>query len=194
MGATEATLTESQQARRTRMLEAAEALALDGGWDGVQMREVASRADVALGTLYRYFPSKEHLLVSVMLDEVQHLADRLAVRPPEGEDPVERVVDVLRRANRALQRQPNVTVAMIRALVAGNTEVAPVVAAIREVMRRIIADALGATVPEDDPAGVLAIDLLSDVWLAALVSWISGVQSSEQVISKLEDATPTLLG
>ncbi len=177
------------------MLDAAETLALDGGWDGVQMREVAIRAEVALGTLYRYFPSKEHLLVSVMLLEVEQLADRLAVRPPQGEDPVERVVDVLRRANRALQRQPRVTIAMIRALVAGNTDVAPVVAAIREVMRRIISDSLDAAAP--DPSGaheVVVIDLLSDVWLAALVSWISGVATSAQVISKLEDATAVLLG
>ncbi|MBS1838394.1 MAG: TetR family transcriptional regulator, partial [Actinobacteria bacterium] len=161
----------------------------------VQMREVAIRAEVALGTLYRYFPSKEHLLVSVMLLEVEQLADRLAVRPPQGEDPVERVVDVLRRANRALQRQPRVTIAMIRALVAGNTDVAPVVAAIREVMRRIISDSLDAATP--DPSGaheVVVIDLLSDVWLAALVSWISGVATSAQVISKLEDATAVLLG
>ena len=190
-------LTESQQARRERMLSAAEELALAGGWDGVQMREVATRADVALGTLYRYFPSKEHLLVSVMLGEVEHLADRLAVRPPEGEDPVDRVIDVLRRANRNLQKQPQVTVAMIRALVAGNQDVAPVVAANRVVMRRIIADALGH---DEDAAGdaggrdVLAIDLLSDVWLAALVSWISGVESAATVIRKLEDATRGLLG
>jgi AcrR family transcriptional regulator len=177
------------------MLEATEELALQGGWDGVQMREVAVRAGVALGTLYRYFPSKEHLLVSVMLDEVQQLADRLAVRPPEGDDPVERVVDVLRRANRALNRQPDVTVAMIRALVAGNPDVAPVVADVRKVMRRIISDALGATAPEDaEDSDVLAIDLLSDVWLAALVSWISGVQELPQVIGKLEDATEVLLG
>ncbi|UDY37802.1 TetR family transcriptional regulator [Dermatobacter hominis] len=190
-----ATLTESQQARRTRMLQATEELALQGGWDGVQMREVAMRAGVALGTLYRYFPSKEHLLVSVMLDEVQQLADRLAIRPPEGDDPVERVIDVLRRANRALNRQPDVTVAMIRALVAGNPDVAPVVAGVRKVMRRIISDALGATTSEDAEDGdVLAIDLLSDVWLAALVSWISGVQEPAQVIAKLEDATEVLLG
>ena len=95
------------------MLEVTAELALEGGWDAVQMREVAQRADVALGTLYRYFPSKEYLLVSVMIAEIEGLADRLAVKPPEGDDPVERVVDVLRRANRALQRQPQVTVAMI---------------------------------------------------------------------------------
>lgn len=190
-----ATLTESQQARRTRMLQATEELALQGGWDGVQMREVAMRAGVALGTLYRYFPSKEHLLVSVMLDEVQQLADRLAVRPPEGDDPVQRVIDVLRRANRALNRQPDVTVAMIRALVAGNPDVAPVVAGVRRVMRSIIADALGASTSGDEEDGdVLAIDLLSDVWLAALVSWISGVQEPDQVVAKLESATEVLLG
>lgn len=185
-------LTAAQQDRRRRMLEAAEELALEGGWDGVQMREVATRAGVALGTLYRYFPSKEHLLVSVMLGQVEALAARLAVRPPEGDDPVGRVVEVLRRANRALQRQPQVTVAMIRALVSGNAEIAPVVAANRDVMRRIIADALGAE--PADPEGVLAIDLLSDVWLAVLVSWISGVIPASAVTARLEDAAGLLLG
>lgn len=190
-----ATLTESQQARRGRMLLATEELALAGGWDGVQMREVAQRAEVALGTLYRYFPSKEHLLVSVMLDEVQQLADRLAVRPPRGEDPVARVADVLNRANRALNRQPDVTVAMIRALVAGNPDVAPVVAKVREAMRRIISDALGATLSDPvDDAEVTAIDLLSDVWLASLVSWISGVATADQVVVRMQDATEVLLG
>src|SRR3954468_1409112 len=48
----------SQLARRERILEAAMELAAEGGYDAVQMREVAERADVALGTLYRYFPSR----------------------------------------------------------------------------------------------------------------------------------------
>lgn len=195
-------LTEAQLARRSRMLSAAAELALAGGWDAVQMREVATRSGVALGTLYRYFPSKEHLLVSVMLDDVEQLAERLAVRPPEGDDPVERVIDVLRRANRALQKQPQVTVAMIRAMVAGNTDVAPVVNANREVMRRIISDALGVDGDAGRAGGedgephrdVLAIDLLSDIWLAALVSWISGVEPASSVVRKLEDATRMLLG
>jgi TetR/AcrR family transcriptional regulator, cholesterol catabolism regulator len=198
------TLTQSQQARRDRMLAVTAELALEGGWDAVQMREVAQRADVALGTLYRYFPSKEFLLVSVMISEIQGLADRLAIRPAEGDDPVERVVDVLRRANRALQRQPQVTVAMIRALISGNQEIAPAVRETRSLMRRIISDALGvehpspdgngdARSPDDDPQ-VLTIDLLSDVWLAALVSWITGVEPASSLVPKLSDATRVLLG
>jgi TetR/AcrR family transcriptional regulator, cholesterol catabolism regulator len=192
-----ATLTQSQQARRDRMLAVTAELALEGGWEAVQMREVAQRADVALGTLYRYFPSKEYLLVSVMISEIQGLTDRLAVRPPQGEDPVERVVDVLRRANKALQRQPQVTVAMIRALVSGNEEIAPAVRETRSLMRRIISDALGVDPTEPDGADqqqVHTIDLLSDVWFAALVSWITGVEPAPALVPKLSDATRVILG
>ena len=192
------TLTQSQQERRDRMLEATAELAQQGGWDAVQMREVAQRSDVALGTLYRYFPSKEFLLVSVMLSDIEGLADRLAVRPPEGEDPVERVIDVLRRANRALQREPQVTIAMIRALVSGNQDIAPAVLQTRLMMRRIISDALGAEAGDEDVAEgdglMMSIDLLSDVWMAALVGWSSGVEPPTAVVPKLETATRVLLG
>jgi AcrR family transcriptional regulator len=56
----------AQRERRKRILDATLALASKGGYDAVQMRTVAERADVALGTLYRYFPSKIHLLVSAL--------------------------------------------------------------------------------------------------------------------------------
>ncbi len=56
----------AQRDRRKRILDATIALASKGGFDAVQMRAVAESADVALGTLYRYFPSKIHLLVSAL--------------------------------------------------------------------------------------------------------------------------------
>lgn len=46
------------------------------------MREVAEEAGVALGTLYRYFPSKIHLLVATMQDQLQHMHTTLHKRPP----------------------------------------------------------------------------------------------------------------
>src|SRR5688572_2175977 len=55
--------TTAQAERRKRIIDATIALASKGGYDAVQMRAVAEKADVALGTLYRYFPSKIHLLV-----------------------------------------------------------------------------------------------------------------------------------
>jgi AcrR family transcriptional regulator len=51
------TLPRNQAARRGRVIEAAMALAAEGGYDAVQMRDVASGANVALGTIYRYFTS-----------------------------------------------------------------------------------------------------------------------------------------
>ena len=58
------TLTANQAARRGRVLDAALELAAEGGYDAVQMRDVAARAQVALGTIYRYFSSKDHLLAA----------------------------------------------------------------------------------------------------------------------------------
>ena len=56
----------AQRERRKRILDATISLATSGGFDAVQMRAVAESAEVALGTLYRYFPSKIHLLVSAL--------------------------------------------------------------------------------------------------------------------------------
>ena len=52
----------AQRERRKRILDATLALASKGGYDAVQMRAVAERADVALGTLYRYFPDRKSVV------------------------------------------------------------------------------------------------------------------------------------
>ncbi len=184
-------LTPSQQDRQERMLNVAAKLASDGGFDAVQMRTVAADADVALGTLYRYFPSKEHLLVSAMLRQIGSLSDRLAIKPAAGLDAASRVSDVLRRANSALQRQQNFTIAVVRALASGDENVAPVVREVRELMGTIILDAMGIEHPDERDR--LVAQILQELWLSALVAWISGVEPAPSVTRKLEDAANLLL-
>ncbi len=75
----------AQRDRHRRILDATLALAAKGGYEAVQMRTVAERADVALGTLYRYFPSKIHLLVSALARELERYLERLERRPIPGE-------------------------------------------------------------------------------------------------------------
>lgn len=73
---------EAQRERRKRILDATLAIASKGGYEAVQMRAVAERADVAVGTLYRYFPSKVHLLVSALGREFERIdakTDRAAL-------------------------------------------------------------------------------------------------------------------
>lgn len=71
-----------------RVLEAAHALFAERGPD-VTMEEVARRAGVGVGTVYRRFPSKEHLLAAVChticADTQQHLHQATqAARDPVG--------------------------------------------------------------------------------------------------------------
>ena len=71
------------------------ALGLDGGYEAVQMRDVAARADVAMGTVYRYFTSKDHLLAAALVHWVEQLDARLAqVAGPGRHRRPARVIDV----------------------------------------------------------------------------------------------------
>ena len=84
-------LTQSQAARRQRVLVAALELGADGGYEAVQMRDVAASAEVALGTIYRYFPSKDALLAAAMVEWMEDLERRVSQRAPRGDTTAERV-------------------------------------------------------------------------------------------------------
>ena len=58
-----AELSPEQQERRRRLIDAAFELGAEGGYEAVQMRSVSETANVAMATIYRYFSSKDHLLV-----------------------------------------------------------------------------------------------------------------------------------
>ena len=61
-------LARSQRARRERIVAAVLELAAEGGYDAVQVREVAARAHVALRTIYNYYDSRENLLYEAMME------------------------------------------------------------------------------------------------------------------------------
>src|SRR5712671_6902604 len=130
----------SQLARRERILDAAMALAAEGGWDAVQMREVAERSDVALGTLYRYFPSKVHLLVAALGRTFQTLHDSVGVETAAG-TPQERVYRVVAVMTRYLARHRRLSGAMVRALMTADAESARDVEAVGDQMVSFIASA-----------------------------------------------------
>lgn len=59
---------------RDRLLEAAKASFADAGAE-VSLDEIARRAGVGIGTLYRHFPSRDAMVEAVYRREVEHLAD-----------------------------------------------------------------------------------------------------------------------
>ena len=102
--------------RRRRVIDVAFELGAEGGYDAVQMREVAATANVALATIYRYFSSKDHLLAAAMTEWTSRLRTRVAQSPPKGDTMADQLVDVLHRACKAMERQPKLSMALIRSL------------------------------------------------------------------------------
>src|SRR4029079_9856565 len=100
---------EAQRERRKRILDATMAIASKGGYEAVQMRAVADRADVAVGTLYRYFPSKVHLLVSALAREFERIDAKTDSSALAGSSPYERLNFMVSKLNRAMQRNPLLT-------------------------------------------------------------------------------------
>src|SRR5712692_952709 len=181
----------AQRERRRRILDATLALASKGGYDAVQMREVADRADVALGTLYRYFPSKIHLLVSALAREFERTREKLSRRPIPGDTPAERIIDVLHKVTRNMQREPLLTEAITRAFMFADPSAAAEVNAVAALMEQILTDAMHDGAPTADERAIARV--IGDVWLSNLVAWVTRRASAADVSRQLELATRLLL-
>jgi AcrR family transcriptional regulator len=183
-------LTKSQAARRQRVLVAALQLGADGGYDAVQMRDVAASAEVALGTIYRYFPSKDALLAAAMVEWMEDLERRVTTRAPRGDTTADRVYDVLRRAVATMERQPKLAEAVITALTSDDREAGGASTATTDVMQRVMLRAFPDDTDPDTEAAIAKV--LGHVWFSCLVAWSNGVGDLAWVSAELETATHLL--
>src|SRR4051794_18282812 len=101
---------------RIRILETAIELAEKGGFEGMRLRDVAAHADIALGTLYKRFRSKEEILIAALELEAEKLEKRILSKPIDGSTQSERIVNFFDAASRAIFRKPNLGRAILRAL------------------------------------------------------------------------------
>jgi AcrR family transcriptional regulator len=186
-----------QRERRTRILDATITLASKGGFEAVQMRAVAEQADVALGTLYRYFPSKIHLLVSALAREFERVDAAMAASPVPGDTAADRVVDVLRAMTRGLQDDPHLTEALTRAFMFADRSARHEINHVGTLLARILTRAMRSDVVEpgrDATEEELAIArVIGDVWLASLMAWVTGRSDAEQTQAHLARAVRLVL-
>jgi AcrR family transcriptional regulator len=78
---------------RARILAAASELFAERGFDA-SMPELADRAGVGVGTVYRAFPDKEHLLDAVMAERFRWLAEKIEAAA-QADDPWDAFTDVV---------------------------------------------------------------------------------------------------
>jgi TetR/AcrR family transcriptional regulator, cholesterol catabolism regulator len=181
----------AQRDRRRRILDATLALASKGGYEAVQMRAVAERADVALGTLYRYFPSKIHLLVSALAREFERTQEKLERGPIPGDTAYDRMLYVLSRTTRSMQREPLLTEAMTRAFMFADPSAATEVNTVARIMEEMLTRAIHEGEPTADERAIARV--IGDVWLSNLVAWVTRRASANDVANHLELAARLLL-
>jgi len=184
------TLTPNQAARRDRVLDAAMSLAAEGGYDAVQMRDVATRGQVALGTIYRYFSSKDQLLVACQLELWRGLAQRFARRPPVGDTAADRVVDLLHQAMRAAELEPRRTAALVTASASPDPAVRDDQVELMATMDAVLAGVMGDLPPDLQGRVVRTLRM---AWFGWLVGWVNGWHDTATVNAELESAVRLLL-
>ena len=159
--------TEARRAEvRSRIVTAARELIAEGGYVAAQVAAVADRAGVAVGTVYRHFPSKSDLFAEVFREASQHEVDAMAdaVHAATGPAPERIAAGVDAFARRALRGRR-----LAWALLAEPVD--PAVEAERLHFRHSYRDLMAEVIAEGIEAGELP-DQDVEVTAAALIGGI----------------------
>jgi AcrR family transcriptional regulator len=150
------------RANRARILAAAVALFAERGVEA-EMREIADRAGLAVGTVYNHFPSKDDLIVAVLheaLIEVEQATERASMEP----DAVPAIRTFLRLGLAVAERYGALMAAMSEGRVAALHK-----KAVDEARRSAVAQRVAGIVARGVADGTFRADL--DVEVATAVLW-----------------------
>lgn len=178
-----------------RIMDVALDLAERDGYEAVRIREVAEKADVALGTVYRRFASKEDILAAVLEREANRLEERLGDRLLPGSSPEERLQVFFTLATAGLVLRPKLARAMLRTVASGEPQLAQKVMRFHGLITRIILVVMrgpGAAV-EEDPRDVSVAHFLQQIWFGGLVGWAGGLHPPETIHEQMRNAARMLL-
>jgi AcrR family transcriptional regulator len=161
---------------RRRAIEATRALAAEGGYDSVQMRDVVRMSGLSSATIYRHFSSKDHLLAATHQDWIESL-ERSPAAKPRGADAAERVGAILGDTCKAMGRNPRLAEALIHALGSSDPGVKDCHRETNRIMHGMFREAVGDEVADADEF----IRLIGVAWEGALFSWAFGRMSMDDV-------------
>lgn len=182
-----------QVARRSRILQAAADLGARRGLEGVQMHEVARDAGVAIGTLYRYFPSKTQLFAAVFEWRISQFMAGYPLGGDSGETAAAaEVAEMLVALTRDLLGRPRLAAAMVQSSVIGYASVTPAQSALVEgAVVRAVLRALRLDEPGETDMSRARLVLYS--WWGVLVSLLSDKTSAARAEADLRLAVRLLL-
>jgi TetR/AcrR family transcriptional regulator, cholesterol catabolism regulator len=181
-------LDRAQRERRARIVDAAVRLMLHTDYDQIQMKDIAAAANVALGTTYRYFASKEQLLAEALVtwsDGFPPFDPRLAERTS-----VDQLKQAFRRAARAFEPHPSVfgTILVLQA----TTD--PLVVPIYDQFAARRMEAFTRYLPDvPSPLRERVVEVMCSVLDGNLRTWSLGRRSIREVYRSLDSAAELLV-
>lgn len=164
--------------RRVRILETARRLCERSGFDAVRMEAIAAEARVSKGSLYRFFASKEDLLLESLIDSHVRESYTLGDPPRPGEEgSQDRLAGLLEEYVRSM---PEATERMpanlqVWGLAAVSERREALHRALREKAYPLRADALCEVLREGMQAGVYRADVDPEAFVATLIALFDGL-------------------
>jgi AcrR family transcriptional regulator len=181
-----------QKDRRRRVIKTAMEMADEGGYEAVHMRQVAERSGVALGTIYRYFNSKDQMLLAGLGGWTAAVRDDLLASPPKGDTAAERLATVLCEASRRTDAVPVLMGALVTALASTDEGLAPSREQITAAWGDIVDHAVAS-----EPVTNVDLDavkrIIGHVWFSSICAWVSGQAPTGSVCEELRFVSHTLL-
>ncbi len=173
-------MTSRQLVRRAKLLETVIDLVGEVGAANVQMREVAERSGVALGTVYRYFRSKDHLLSVALAEWQQRLTRRvLASSRTDGEHSMaEQVSAYLTRALMAFHRNHQMAQLMVQSSTSTDPDVREALERMTKADNAVWRQLLASVPPADFPYIQLALDATLMTAVTSIVTRRASVQET----------------
>ena len=183
-----ATLPEDQRARRQRIIAAARQLMISEDYGRIQVKDVAEAGGVSLGTLYRYFSSKDHLFACALADWAT--PPEAGARPGHAKNrprgpAAERVRARMHAAARAFEDAPRVYGALMQLQVSSDRYAKAEFQAFSQRQLDRFARAL-TDVPE--PCRDDIVSVLSSVLSESLRGYVTGLYPMSEVYERLDRA------
>ncbi len=186
-------MTRAQLDRHRRITDAVIELVAEVGPDALQMRDVTARSGVSLGTIYRYFSSKEHLLAAAVADWQERLTRRVVAemqtgrgRALAGTTAEERVLRYAQRELRAFQRNPQFARLAVALVSSADPYASEMIARMQASSDEAMA-ALMHGMPDDDVRTIRVA--VQAVVLTGLMSWVTGRKAWPDAFADLERVT-----
>ena len=188
-------MTSRQLVRRAQLIEAVIDLVREVGPGVIQMRDVAERSGIALGTVYRYFSSKEHLLAVALCDWQERLTRRMLM-PRAGdeaeisEDLTERVLSFIRKEIRGFARNPRIAELMVQVTVSSDPYARDAIARMGVSNGQVMDKLLEGVAPERAEPIKIA---LGAVLMNGLMYWVTGRLTVADMTHQVESVTRLVL-